>query len=200
MKLIIGEQQIVLDKKITSDEVIGKINEYLAEGYYFSHFIVDGVEVFDEHEEYLNLNLDRIRELEVVAKTEKEFMNDVLFSTEDYLKRAKPELSVLATEFTATPTAETWANFEMLLEGAGWLTDMLTVIGDSNERPANWETYVKLSAKLQGELAKLAESVEQEQLGQISDSIQNDLLLIYESLEAEVGKTIDSEGTRENLS
>ena len=200
MKLIIGEQRIVLGKKTSQDDIIEKINEYLANGYYFSHFIVDGTEIFDEHEEYLNLNLDRIKELEVIAKTEKEFMNDVLLSTEVYLKRAKPELVTLATEFTVKPTAETWTNFEMLVGGAGWLIDMLAVIVDSNERPTSWEAYVKLSTALQAELVKLIEAVEKEQLVHISNSIQNEIMLIFTSLEEEVGKTIDSEGTRENLS
>ena len=96
MKLIIGEQQIEYKEIPSADEVIERINESLTQGYYFSHFISDGEEVYDEHEDYLESHLDEIKELKVVIKTEKEFMNDVLLSAEEYLQRAIPDMSVLA--------------------------------------------------------------------------------------------------------
>ncbi len=127
-------------------------------------------------------------------------MNDVQISAEEYLNRAKSELVALHEGFSNGPTTETWAIFDMLLEGAGWLNDMLSVVGGSNARPANWETYAELSVGMQGELAKLGEAVEKEDYVQIGNILRDGLILNFDALEVEIGKTIDSEGVRVGLS
>jgi len=200
MKLIFGQEQIEFEKTPSAEDVITKINELHAEDYYFSHFIADGIEIYEDHEDYLNVNLGRVKKLEVVAKIEKEFINDVLISAEDYLKRAKAELVALDEDFSNGPTTETWASFDMLLEGAGWLNDMLSVVGGSNTRPANWEAYAELSVGMQGELAKLGEAVEKEDHVRIGNILRNGLILNFDALEMEIGTTIDSQGVRVGLS
>lgn len=199
MKLIIGEQHIEYNETPSVDEVIERINESVLEGYYFSHFIFNGTEVYDEHEEYLESNLDGITELEVVIKTEKEFMNDVLLSAEEYLQRAIPDVSTLATNFNRVPTSETWDRFEMLLGGVEWLNDMLKVVCNSSERPSNWQMYQQLTSNMQAELSKLGKAVEKKKNVQISTIIKNGLLPIFERLEKKFGETIDSEFVRKNL-
>lgn len=199
MKLIIGEQHIEYKEKPAADEVIERINESLTEGFYFSHFISDGVEVYDEHEEFLESNLDEIKELQVIIKTEKEFMNDVLLSAEEYLQRAIPETSALADEFSRVPTRDTWDRFDMLLGGMEWLNDMLKVVCKSDERPSNWETYHKLTSNMQAEVSKLGKAVEKKKNGQISTIVKGGLLPIFEKLEKEFGETIDTEFVRKNL-
>ncbi|MGG0669489.1 hypothetical protein ABE073_13235 [Lederbergia citrisecunda] len=199
MKLIIGEQHIEYKEMPSADEVIERINESLTEGHYFSHFIADGEEVYDEHEEYLERKLDVIGELEVVIRTEKEFMNDVLLSAEEYLKRAIPEVNVLADDFKRVPSSDSWARFDMLLGGVEWLNDMLKVVCNSKVRPSNWEMYQQMTSNMQAELSKLGKAVEKKNNGQISAIIKNDLLPIFERLEKEFGETIDSEFVRRNL-
>lgn len=199
MKLVFGKQQIDYKDIPSSDDIIKKINELVAESYHFSHFIADGIEVYEQHEDYLNLNVDRVKILEVIAKTEKEFMNDVLLSSEDYLKRAKPELAALPKGFNVQPTTETWTSFEMLLEGAQWLNDMLAVMGESRERPANWDAYASLSGVMQGELSKLGHAVGKENHELIGDILREGLIPNFGALEVEIGKSIDAQGTRANL-
>lgn len=199
LKLIIGEQHIEYKEMPSADEVIERINESLTEGHYFSHFIADGEEVYDEHEEYLERKLDVIGELEVVIRTEKEFMNDVLLSAEEYLKRAIPEVNVLADDFKRVPSSDSWARFDMLLGGVEWLNDMLKVVCNSKVRPSNWEMYQQMTSNMQAELSKLGKAVEKKNNGQISAIIKNDLLPIFERLEKEFGETIDSEFVRRNL-
>ncbi|MCM3743875.1 hypothetical protein M3193_06940 [Sporosarcina luteola] len=199
MKLIIGEQHIEYKEKPSADELIERINESVAEGYYFSHFISDGTEVYDEHEEYLESNLDEIKELEIVIKTEKEFMNDVILSAEEYLQRAIPDVSTLADDFNRVPTSDTWDRFEMLLGGMEWLNDMLKVVCSSKERPSNWEMYQQMTSNMQAELSKLGKAIERKKNNQISTIIKNGLLPIFERLEKEFGATIDSEFIRKDL-
>lgn len=200
LKLIIGEQHIEYKEQSSVDEVIERINESLKEGLYFSHFIADGEDVYDEHEEYLERKLDVIEELEVVIKTEMEFMNDVLLSAEEYLKRAIPEVKVLADDFKRLPSSDPWSSFEMLLGGVEWLNDMLKVVCSSKVRPSNWEMYQQMTYNMQAELSNLGKAVEKKNNGQISAIIKNGLLPIFERLEKEFGKTIDSEFVRKDLS
>lgn len=199
LKLIIGEQQIEYKEVPSADEVIELINENVTQGHYFSHFLADGEEVYDEHEEYLESHLDEIKELQVVIKTEKEFMNDVLLSAEEYLQRAIPDMSVLVEGFNRVPTSDTWDRFEMLLGGMEWLNDMLKVVTNSKERPSNWELFQQLKSNMQAELLKIRKAMEKKNTNQISTILKNGLLPIFTRLKEEFGKTIDSEFLRKDL-
>lgn len=183
----------------TAEDVIELINESLKEGFHFSHFISDGEKVYDDHEDYLYENIESIGKLEVIIKSEKEFMNDVLLSAEEYLQRANPEIKTLAKNFQGVPTGDTLEHFEMQLGGAGWLSDMLKVVSSSEERPSNWKTYHELAGNLQSVLSKMGKAVEKKKNNEISKIIKQGMLPIFENLEMELGKTIDSEFTRKNL-
>lgn len=198
LKIIIGEQVIECNKP-TAEEVIERINESVTGGHYFSHFIADGTEVYDEHEEFLEQKLESIEELHVVIKTEKEFMNDVLLSAEEYLQRAVPELRTLADDFNRVPTADTWDRFELLIGGADWLNDMLKVVNNSQERPSDWKTFQKLTSTLQAEVSKLGKALEKKKNREISSILKNGFLPVFEQLEKAFGETIDSEFIRKNL-
>lgn len=200
MKLIFQEQQFEFDQTPSPDEVVTKINDLLKENYYFSHFIADGTEVYEDHETYLTANIDRIEKIEVIAKTEKEFMNELLLSAEDYLKRAKPEIALLPDGFYSNPSSEIQMSFGQLMRGLQWLDEMLSVIDKSNERPVNWDTCMELSQSMKEEIANLAEAVDNSDNILIADILQYEFIPIFESLELEIGKTIDTVGVRPNLS
>ena len=123
-----------------------------------------------------------------------------MISAEDYLKHAEPDLARLTEGFFTNPTTETWTNLEMLLEGAAWLNDMLSVVGNCKERPENWESYANLTAAIQQELAKLSQAVVRKENIQIGDSIRDGLIPNFEALQVEIGKTIDAKGIRAILS
>ncbi|MEK5040722.1 hypothetical protein [Sporosarcina sp. FSL K6-3457] len=200
MKLTFQEQQIEFDKTPSSDEVVAKINELLKENYYFSHFIADGTEIYEEHEDYLIVNIDRIEKLEIIAKTEKEFLNDILLSAEAYLKRAKPEIVLLPEGFYSNPSSEVKTKFGQLMEGLQWLDEMLAVIDRSKERPGDWDKCMELSESMKTEIVSLSEAVENSDNVLIADIIQYEFIPIFESLESEIGNIIDVVGTRHNLS
>lgn len=200
MELIFHKQQFEFEKTPSPDEVVAKINELLKENYYFSHFIADGTEVYEGHEDYLTVNVDRIKKLEVIAKTEKGFLNDILLSTEDYLKRAIPELATLPEGFYSNPSPEIRSSFSQLMKGLQWLDEMLTVIDNSNERPGHWDTCMELSQSMKNEIENLSEAVDNSDNILIADIIQYEFIPLFESLGIEVGKTIDTVGTRHDLS
>lgn len=143
--------------------------------------------------------LESIDELHVVIKTEKEFMNDVLLSAEEYLQRAVPELRTLADDFNRVPTADTWDRFELLIGGADWLNDMLKVVNNSQERPSDWKTFQKLTSTLQAEVSKLGKALENKKNREIASILKNAFLPVFEQLEKAFGETVDSEFIRKNL-
>ncbi|MBB4823628.1 hypothetical protein HNO89_000848 [Sporosarcina luteola] len=199
MKLVFQQEIIEFDNKVTAEVIIEKINDILESGYYFSHFIADEIEVYENHESYLNAHIHAINQLEIIAKTMKEFTNDVLLSAEDYVKRALPELRSISNEFYNNPTDETWERFEQLLEGLQWINGVIKTIGQSNEKPDNWGEYEEIATALQEELANLEEAVENEDHVLIGDMIQYEILPNFEALQGAVQTTIDNEGTRPNL-
>jgi len=199
MELIFQQQTIKYDNIPTAEVIIEKINGLLEKDYYFSHFIVDGTEVFENHETYLNKNLDRIGQIEIVAKTVEEFLNDILLSAEDYIKRAIPELRTLAEEFYGNSKSETWDRLDQLLEGLQWLNEMLSVIDDISTTPFNWEKYLQISSTLNHEIENLSEAIANKDDILIGDIIQYELIPNFEALSKEIQKTIDTEGTRHDL-
>lgn len=200
VKLIFQQQQFEFKDTTTSDDVIEKINELLQKNYYFSYFIVDGTEIHEDPESYLIVNLGRIEMLEIVAKTEKEFVNDILLSTEDYLKRAKPELTSLPEGFYANPTPQTYTSFVQLIDGLQWLDEMISVIGNSDVRPSNWKEYLDLSKNMKSEIFNLSDAVDNSDNILVADIIQYEIIPIFDLLETTIGNTIDTEGVRHDLS
>ncbi len=199
MELIFQEQKIELKAPVTIITVIKKINELIEEGFYFSHFIADEKEVYENHEEFLNLHIDTIQRLEIIAKTVEEFTNDVLLSTESYIDRAMPMLPNLSDEFYNNPTSKTWNQFEQLLEGLQWLNGMMAILNDREEKLSNWSAYEEVKTSLQEELENLGEAVENGDYVLIGDIIQHEILPSFEALKEVAQTTIDTEGTRPNL-
>ncbi|MEC2077893.1 hypothetical protein [Metabacillus fastidiosus] len=199
MKLVCKEEVVQFDGQPSVEQIIQKINELLANNYYFSHLVVDGEEVYEEPENYLLSNSEYINELEISVKTEKEFINDMLLTAEEYIKRARMELGVLADGFYQNPNAEQWNHFAQMMEGLQWLNQVIGHIDRVKEKPKNHNEYIKLNSKLQMEIRSLHEAVENEDYVLTGDLIQYELVPIYEALEIEITTTIDTEGYRHDL-
>lgn len=196
MELLFQEESIQFDQDSTVEQVIEQINILLDDSCYFSHLIVDGVDVYEELEQYLNENLESIEKLELIARTANEFTNDILLSAEVYLQGALPELTKLADDFYNNPTSESWGNFSDMLEGMQWLNQIIVSIDQMNEKPQNWDEYLKLAATLEVELKNLEQAVENGDHVLVADIIQYEITPVYEGLEKEIQKTIDTEGSR----
>ncbi|MCJ8007601.1 hypothetical protein ACFFF5_15635 [Lederbergia wuyishanensis] len=199
MKLIFKEEVIQFDTQPTVEVIINTINQLLDDNYYFSHLIIDDKEVLDDPEQYLQDYLNEIRELEIVAKTVKEFINDLLLSAEEYIRRAKPEIDSLSDEFYQNPTSESWHKFAQLLEGIQWLNQVIQTIDTTKEKPKNWVNYLEINSNFDLELKNMEEAIENSDSVLIADLIKYEILSIIESLGSEIQLTIDTEGYRHDL-
>ncbi|VDH00950.1 Uncharacterised protein [Lysinibacillus sphaericus] len=199
MEMFFQQQVIHLNDPLSPEDIILKINGLLTKEYYFSHLIVDGKEVYDDYEKYLESHFNHIKELEIIVKTEKEFVNDLMISAEDYIEQALPELPSLAEDFYDNPVHATWTRLEQLLGGLQWLNEMLMIIGKSTNVPANWDKYLDVSSRMQEVIPTLAEAIENGDTVLIGDLIQYELIATLQALYNEVTNTIDNEGTRHGL-
>ncbi|OLN24034.1 hypothetical protein BTO30_01040 [Domibacillus antri] len=199
MEFIFQEQVIQFDQDPTVEQIIEQINTWLNNSYYFSHLIVDGVNVYEEPEQYLTENLGSIDKLEIVARTAKEFTNEILLSAENYLQGAIPELTKLSDGFYNNPASDTWDDFGDMLEGMQWLNQIIVSIDQLPKQPQNWDEYLKLAATLEVELKNLEEAMENSDNVLIGDIIQYEMAPLYEAFEKEIQTTIDTEGSRHDV-
>ncbi len=198
MEINFKEHKVMLDQPSTV-QVVDQIKRILQGNYYFSHFVADETVIYENHEQYLEQYLPDIHKLEIVAKTVKEFVNDLLLSTQEYTERAIVELQPLAEAFYSNPTSETWSTLDQLLGGLQWIHDMLMTVGTSGKVPSNWSRYIEVSYKMQEEIRDLAEAMENEDNVLIGDLLHYELLPNFEKLQKETKWTIDNEGMRYDL-
>ncbi|PIC94804.1 hypothetical protein CSV69_14775 [Sporosarcina sp. P26b] len=199
MKLVFQQRKIELDQQASAAEIFENINKLVDDGYYFSHFIADNVEVFEEHEQFLDMKQGTIKQLEIIAKTEKEFTNDILLSVENHTAQATPLLGALSNEFYNNPSGETWGQFAQLMESLQWINGVIELLRKQEEKVSNWSQYEEITDIIQQELSNLEEAVENEDAVLIGDIIQYEIAPNFEALHDAAKTTIDTEGARPNL-
>lgn len=202
MKLILFDDKYEYENHIdVLEEMVTQINQSVGEsGYYFSHLIVDGVNIYQDHEVYMREKIESIQEVVVKVKSEKEMVNDLLLSTESYVANALPEIEKLADEFYGHPDENTWNKFNQFLEGVQWLVNMVASIDKSNYKLATGDEFFVASSTIENELKSLAEALENKDLILIADIIQYEMIPAMKALMNHAKKVIDEQGTRPDLS
>lgn len=189
------------DKSIIG-EVFQEIDSILEKSdYYFSHLIIDNLEIYEDYSDYFLDNIRNIREVRVVSSTLKELAENIMITTIDYLNRAIPEINILSNEFYKTPTKQSWDKLSDLLEGIAWIIDSFASI-DTNERLKDivpnygeWNYYAKDIYSLRELIGELQEMLENRDLVSIADILSYELMSLFkemkEKLEGLVSKEVN---------
>ena len=92
MKLFILDEVFELENKVKSvEEIFDYIKQALEETeYHFSYMIIDGEEIHDEFELYIEDNIRFIEEIKVIMLTTKDIVKDNLLTISEYVERAIP--------------------------------------------------------------------------------------------------------------
>lgn len=196
MNVIFKNKSEIIEGVTTTEDVIEKINNLVEDNYYFSHLIVDGQEVYETLEEILLDGFTNIRELEIIAKTESELINDVLLTTEDYIKRAKPEMELLANAFYKNPSRSDWEKYSQLLEGIQWINQMVVSIDSLGVKSEVWEAFLIVKSQIELNVKELQVAMNNQDIILMGDLIQYELKPLFENLEVESKNFIDSRGVR----
>lgn len=199
MQLKFRNQYREFIQPVTAEDIIGNINDVIGSDYLFSHVNADGIEIYDNQEQFLSNNLPNIQVLEIIAYTSTEFISNSLRDAENYLEGAIKEFDTLSDGFYNTPGTDEWTKFSEMLEGMQWINLVISSIDHLKEKPENWSEFTSISDKLQSELRMLEEAIEKNDFVLIADLIQYELLPLYEMLDKEIKKALGTKGLNNNV-
>jgi len=165
------------NNQIGMQSLIEKINSELsAENQFFSHLVIDGVEVYEEHEEYILERINEVKNVEVITMTVGEFINNLLVSLNTYTNRAIPEIERLINEFYQNPLEQSWLSLHQLLDGIDWIYETIKSIDNVRPEINCWDEFIKAVATFEVELPSLLEAIENKDAILIADIIQYEIL------------------------
>lgn len=165
---------------------------------FFSHLIIDGVEVHNDYRGYIEENIANIRDISMEFITISEYVAQILDSTNDYLTRATQAIEGLAEAFYQGADANAWRELDNMLEGIEWLGETFNIIdsvpGLGSVMPdyEKWNTYSKALREMQAVLPNLKESLESGDYVSISDIILYEVKPALENMRANIPMAEDS--------
>lgn len=199
MKLRFQQEELTFEQPIVVESIIEQINNWLGETHYFSHLIIDGEEVAEQPEEALEAQRETMQEVEVVAIEASQFINDLLVSAEEYVKRATPVLEVVAEQFYDAPTEESYLDLNDLFGGLQWLNSMIDVIEQSIVRPENWADVKEAVEPLSDVLQDFEEALNNNDNVLLADLLSYEIKPVFEQVNELVTTIIDTVGERDEL-
>lgn len=184
MQLLYKDEQIELKKDQSAFTIIlEKVNELIEDkDVNFSHLIIDGVDVYENHETYINHRMNEIMQIEIVTRSTKEMIWETMESVHEYLERAVPALKELVDKSYENFSEDTWNGIGQLSEGMQWMLQFKTFTKEAPEQPMNWEEFEDNFEACEEHFAQLLEAVEAQDTVLISDILAYEIMPTYELL------------------
>lgn len=195
MRLFLGDEVMEFpNNKAGIDNMLKVIEEkaFSSQDKYFSHLIIDGVEVYDNFVEYMEDNISNIRDVSIGFLTITEYIKEILDSTSLYLERAIPAIEELAEKFYHEADADSWQQVDNLLEGIGWLIetfnmiDSLPSLADIFADYEKWNLYSKAVRELQEVTTNLEEPLELADYVSVADIMLYEIKPALESMRSNI--------------
>lgn len=185
------------DKEVIN-QLFNEIHNIISKSNYtFSHLEVDGYEIYDDFQEYFLDNIRNIEEVKVISKTFKEFVQDILRNTADYLEGAILEIEVLSDEFYKSPARETWSKLADLIEAIKWIMDSFIIIDKSSEIKnivksyETWNLYAKDIYSLKELLGEFEQILENEDLVSTADILSYEIAPLFKKMLDKLNALVD---------
>ncbi|MCM3590169.1 hypothetical protein M4D58_05955 [Brevibacillus borstelensis] len=200
MRLVISGQEFYFDSKETATaHVFEKIMDISkTESLVFSHMVIDGVEIYENIEAYLESHFETIELAEAIFNTVSELIHDILMSTGQYINRAIPLLQELSEEYYKAPNQETWVKFGQLLEGIQWFQQTAAFIKENQDSISHLQIDEKIFDFTQ-ETSMLEEAVEQQDFILLGDIIQYEILSKFETIANQLPNITSNEVIKHDL-
>ena len=201
MKIYILDK--VLEYPNREDEISNIFNEIddiiSTSKYTFSHLEVDGYTVYEDFHNYFLDNIRSIEEVKVIAKTFKQFVEEILNTTAEYFENAIPEIEILSDEFYKTPTGESWSKLADLIQGVKWIMDSFVIVDQSDEIKdivksyETWNLYAKDIYSLRELLEEFEEILENEDLVSTADILSYEIAPLFNEMLDKLNALVDRE-------
>lgn len=184
MQLIHKDETMVLQRDETAMQtVLEKVSELIEqEDTVFSHLLVDGEEVYENHEQYVNEQINNIERIEIVTFKTKEMIWETLQSVNNYFERAIPALNELVDASYDQFTEETWTGIGELFEGLEWIVQVKDFAVSAEEQPAGWDAFTENFAMCEEQFTPMLEAIEAQDTVLISDILAYEIAPVFESL------------------
>lgn len=192
MKLIYKDKHIELERDASSLNIIfKKVSELIEKkDTVFSHLVIDGVDVYEDHEAYINERINELMNIKIITKSTKEMIWETMASVYEYLERAVPALTELIDGSYENFADKTWEGINQLSEGMQWMLQFKTFTQAAPEQPANWEDVEKSFEACEESFAQLLAAVEAKDTVLISDILAYEITPVYEELTENVAKSL----------
>ena len=190
MKLYILNETFELGN---TEESIEQVFEYIRQAieeteYNFSYMIVDGEEVDDEFEIYLEDNLNSIKEVKIVMMTNKEIVEVSLCNINNFLKSVIPVMKTLSDNFYKDPSAEDWELASNLVEEVRYIIYIRESMDDTGSLSAlisnyyAWNDYKTQVSTLNNITEEFRLALEQVDTDKIGDMIASEIIPAFEKM------------------
>lgn len=192
MELKYKDEQIELEREFSALNVIfEKVSELIKQkDTIFSHLVIDGVDVYENHEAYINERINEIMNIEIITKSTKEMIWETMVSVHEYLERAVPALTELIDGSYENFAEKTWEGINQLSEGMQWMLQFKAFTRAASERPVNWKEIEHDFEACQESFAQLLAAVEAKDTVLISDILAYEITPAYEGLTENIAKSL----------
>lgn len=159
---------------------------------FFSHMVIDGVEIHNDYEFYIEDHLREIENITIEVKTERQFTDDIIISIHEYLRRAMPEIKLLSDSFYQSSSTEAWQKLSDLFEAIQWLHGAIMSISKEKSQTDNWDQYIFNASSLEGIFPDLLQALEAQDNTLIADLLAYEIIPLFEQLQ-QLSKNKDSD-------
>lgn len=149
---------------------------------YFSHMIIDGVEVYHDYEYYIEDHLSQIENIHVEVKTPTEFIQDIVDSIQQYVERALPEIKQLADSFYQSSQSESWDKLHDLIEAIQWIHESIVLIDREKAKPYDWDKFLITASSFENIFPNMMEALEARDNILIADILTYEISPLFQEI------------------
>lgn len=184
MLLIYNEEQMQLHRDETAmATILEKVSEAIeTEDVAFSHLLVDGAEIYENHEQYVQERIDTIEKIEIVTFKVKEMIWETLQSVDTYLQRALPALEQTVDQSYDQFTEETWTSISQLIEGLDWMLQFKNFTATAKQQPVGFDKFEEAFAICEEQFTPMLDAIEAQDTVFISDILAYEILPAFKEL------------------
>ena len=149
---------------------------------YFSHIVVDGVEISEAPLDYLKQNRKDIKEVEVFFLTMEQYIEQVTVIMNEFLQKALPVLKDVSDEFYGRPQEESWSRLDASLNGLSSLIGIINNLVSIPELVGKTASFASIGESIGLHLENLQNAALLEDYTLIADILRFELVVFLEKL------------------
>ncbi|GEN57100.1 hypothetical protein GCM10012290_17440 [Halolactibacillus alkaliphilus] len=185
----VSEEIINVEETKVFQFIVEKMNQLSEnEDLVFSHLIIDGHEVYNDHENYINQYLHDIKLIELEMASVEELTNDILNSLKLYLDRAVPTLELMVSENYGEMSESFWTNMVDLTDGIQAIMQFSESLNALDS--VAFHTVKEEQKCLINILPQLLDALESKDATLIFDLLSFEIVPIFEALQKKVNDVV----------